>query len=229
MCESIIGERNKKNLIKPNSEIEQKKTYEEPTEEKKSNDTMDYIRIPTNQSFTSEMLKKKKDDNSFKEKSTNYTNNLQQEKIKLKNYDPLKDLKLSDINLYNSNASSSIQEELNPKMNPLLNSDIINVDYQNKVENNKPTNNGNSFIQKTNINNNNINNNNFNINGFYGFNNQNYALRNNNLKNISISDSQATQSSMINIPKRDQAPLSLSISIINFNNFSSDESRVIAP
>ena len=210
MCESIIGERNKKNLIKPNSAIEQKKTYEEPTEEKKSNDTMDYIRIPTNQSFTSEMLKKKKDDNSFKEKSTNYTNNLQQEKIKLKNYDPLKDLKLSDINLYNSNASSSIQEELNPKMNPLLNSDIINVDYQNKVENNKPTNNGNSFIQKTNINNNNINNNNFNINGFYGFNNQNYALRNNNLKNISISDSQATQSSMINIPKRDQAPLSLS-------------------
>jgi len=210
MCESIIGGRNKKNLIKPNSAIEQKKTYEEPTEEKKSNDTMDYIRIPTNQSFTSEMLKKKKDDNSFKEKSTNYTNNLQQEKIKLKNYDPLKDLKLSDINLYNSNASSSIQEELNPKMNPLLNSDIINVDYQNKVENNKPTNNGNSFIQKTNINNNNINNNNFNINGFYGFNNQNYALRNNNLKNISISDSQATQSSMINIPKRDQAPLSLS-------------------
>ena len=210
ICESIIGERNKKNLIKPNSAIEQKKTYEEPTEEKKSNDTMDYIRIPTNQSFTSEMLKKKKDDNSFKEKSTNYTNNLQQEKIKLKNYDPLKDLKLSDINLYNSNASSSIQEELNPKMNPLLNSDIINVDYQNKVENNKPTNNGNSFIQKTNINNNNINNNNFNINGFYGFNNQNYALRNNNLKNISISDSQATQSSMINIPKRDQAPLSLS-------------------
>ena len=210
MCESIIGERNKKNLIKPNSAIEQKKTYEEPTEEKKSNDTMDYIRIPTNQSFTSEMLKKKKDDNSFKEKSTNYTNNLQQEKIKLKNYDPLKDLKLSDINLYNSNASSSIQEELNPKMNPLLNSDIINVDYQNKIENNKPTNNGNSFIQKTNINNNNINNNNFNINGFYGFNNQNYALRNNNLKNISISDSQATQSSMINIPKRDQAPLSLS-------------------
>ena len=210
MCESIIGERNKKNLIKPNSAIEQKKTYEEPTEEKKSNDTMDYIRIPTNQSFTSEMLKKKKDDNSFKEKSTNYTNNLQQEKIKLKNYDPLKDLKLSDINLYNSNASSSIQEELNPKMNPLLISDIINVDYQNKVENNKPTNNGNSFIQKTNINNNNINNNNFNRNGFYGFNNQNYALRNNNLKNISISDSQATQSSMINIPKRDQAPLSLS-------------------
>ena len=210
MCKSIIGERNKKNLIKPNSAIEQKKTYEEPTEEKKSNDTMDYIRIPTNQSFTSEMLKKKKDDNSFKEKSTNYTNNLQQEKIKLKNYDPLKDLKLSDINLYNSNASSSIQEELNPKMNPLLNSDIINVDYQNKVENNKPTNNGNSFIQKTNINNNNINNNNFNRNGFYGFNNQNYALRNNNLKNISISDSQATQSSMINIPKRDQAPLSLS-------------------
>ena len=210
MCESIIGERNKKNLIKPNSAIEQKKTYEEPTEEKKSNDTMDYIRIPTNQSFTSEMLKKKKDDNSFKEKSTNYTNNLQQEKIKLKNYDPLKDLKLSDINLYNSNASSSIQEELNPKMNPLLNSDIINVDYQNKVENNKPTNNGNSFIQKTNINNNNINNNNFNRNDFYGFNNQNYALRNNNLKNISISDSQATQSSMINIPKRDQAPLSLS-------------------
>ena len=210
ICESIIGERNKKNLIKPNSAIEQKKTYEEPTEEKKSNDTMDYIRIPTNQSFTSEMLKKKKDDNSFKEKSTNYTNNLQQEKIKLKNYDPLKDLKLSDINLYNSNASSSIQEELNPKMNPLLNSDIINVDYQNKVENNKPTNNGNSFIQKTNINNNNINNNNFNRNGFYGFNNQNYALRNNNLKNISISDSQATQSSMINIPKRDQAPLSLS-------------------
>ena len=210
MCESIIGERNKKNLIKPNSAIEQKKTYEEPTEEKKSNDTMDYIRIPTNQSFTSEMLKKKKDDNSFKEKSTNYTNNLQQEKIKLKNYDPLKDLKLSDINLYNSNASSSIQEELNPKMNPLLNSDIINVEYQNKVENNKPTNNGNSFIQKTNINNNNINNNNFNRNGFYGFNNQNYALRNNNLKNISISDSQATQSSMINIPKRDQAPLSLS-------------------
>ena len=210
MCESIIGERNKKNLIKPNSAIEQKKTYEETTEEKKSNDTMDYIRIPTNQSFTSEMLKKKKDDNSFKEKSTNYTNNLQQEKIKLKNYVPLKDLKLSDINLYNSNASSSIQEELNPKMNPLLNSDIINVDYQNKVENNKPTNNGNSFIQKTNINNNNINNNNFNINGFYGFNNQNYALRNNNLKNISISDSQATQSSMINIPKRDQAPLSLS-------------------
>ena len=209
ICESIIGERNKKNLIKPNSAIEQKKTYEEPTEEKKSNDTMDYIRIPTNQSFTSEMLKKKKDDNSFKEKSTNYTNNLQQEKIKLKNYDPLKDLKLSDINLYNSNASSSIQEELNPKMNPLLNSDIINVDYQNKVENNKPTNNGNSFIQKTNINNNNINNNNFNRNGFYGFNNQNYALRNN-LKNISISDSQATQSSMINIPKRDQAPLSLS-------------------
>ena len=209
MCKSIIGERNKKNLIKPNSAIEQKKTYEEPTEEKKSNDTMDYIRIPTNQSFTSEMLKKKKDDNSFKEKSTNYTNNLQQEKIKLKNYDPLKDLKLSDINLYNSNASSSIQEELNPKMNPLLNSDIINVDYQNKVENNKPTNNGNSFIQKTNINNNNINNNNFNRNGFYGFNNQNYALRNN-LKNISISDSQATQSSMINIPKRDQAPLSLS-------------------
>ena len=208
ICESIIGERNKKNLIKPNSAIEQKKTYEEPTEEKKSNDTMDYIRIPTNQSFTSEMLKKKKDDNSFKEKSTNYTNNLQQEKIKLKNYDPLKDLKLSDINLYNSNASSSIQEELNPKMNPLLNSDIINVDYQNKVENNKPTNNGNSFIQKTNINNNNINN--FNRNGFYGFNNQNYALRNNNLKNISISDSQATQSSMINIPKRDQAPLSLS-------------------
>ena len=210
MCESIIGGRNKKNLIKPNSAIEQKKTYEEPTEEKKSNDTMDYIRIPTNQSFTSEMLKKKKDDNSFKEKSTNYTNNLQQEKIKLKNYDPLKDLKLSDINLYNSNASSSIQEELNPKMNPLLNSDIINVDYQNKVENNKPTNNGNSFIQKTNINNNNINNNNFNRNDFYGFNNQNYALRNNNLKNISISDSQATQSSMINIPKRDQAPLSLS-------------------
>ena len=210
ICESIIGERNKKNLIKPNSAIEQKKTYEEPTEEKKSNDTMDYIRIPTNQSFTSEMLKKKKDDNSFKEKSTNYTNNLQQEKIKLKNYDPLKDLKLSDINLYNSNASSSIQEELNPKMNPLLNSDIINVDYQNKVENNKPTNNGNSFIQKTNINNNNINNNDFNRNGFYGFNNQNYALRNNNLKNISISDSQATQSSMINIPKRDQAPLSLS-------------------
>ena len=210
ICESIIGERNKKNLTKPNSAIEQKKTYEEPTEEKKSNDTMDYIRIPTNQSFTSEMLKKKKDDNSFKEKSTNYTNNLQQEKIKLKNYDPLKDLKLSDINLYNSNASSSIQEELNPKMNPLLNSDIINVDYQNKVENNKPTNNGNSFIQKTNINNNNINNNNFNRNGFYGFNNQNYALRNNNLKNISISDSQATQSSMINIPKRDQAPLSLS-------------------
>ena len=210
MCESIIGERNKKNLIKPNSAIEQKKTYEEPTEEKKSNDTMDYIRIPTNQSFTSEMLKKKKDDNSFKEKSTNYTNNLQQEKIKLKNYDPLKDLKISDINLYNSNASSSMQEELNPKMNPLLNSDIINVDYQNKVENNKPTNNGNSFIQKTNINNNNINNNNFNRNGFYGFNNQNYALRNNNLKNISISDSQATQSSMINIPKRDQAPLSLS-------------------
>ena len=210
MWESIIGGRNKKNLIKPNSAIEQKKTYEEPTEEKKSNDTMDYIRIPTNQSFTSEMLKKKKDDNSFKEKSTNYTNNLQQEKIKLKNYDPLKDLKLSDINLYNSNASSSIQEELNPKMNPLLNSDIINVDYQNKVENNKPTNNGNSFIQKTNINNNNINNNNFNRNGFYGFNNQNYALRNNNLKNISISDSQATQSSMINIPKRDQAPLSLS-------------------
>jgi len=210
ICESIMGERNKKNLIKPNSAIEQKKTYEEPTEEKKSNDTMDYIRIPTNQSFTSEMLKKKKDDNSFKEKSTNYTNNLQQEKIKLKNYDPLKDLKLSDINLYNSNASSSIQEELNPKMNPLLNSDIINVDYQNKVENNKPTNNGNSFIQKTNINNNNINNNNFNRNGFYGFNNQNYALRNNNLKNISISDSQATQSSMINIPKRDQAPLSLS-------------------
>ena len=209
MCESIIGERNKKNLIKPNSAIEQKKTYEEPTEEKKSNDTMDYIRIPTNQSFTSEMLKKKKEDNSFKEKSTNYTNNLQQEKIKLKNYDPLKDLKLSDINLYNSNASSSIQEELNPKMNPLLNSDIINEDYQNKVENNKPTNNGNSFIQKTNINNN-INNNNFNRNGFYGFNNQNYALRNNNLKNISISDSQATQSSMINIPKRDQAPLSLS-------------------
>ena len=209
MCESIIGERNKKNLIKPNSAIEQKKSYEEPTEEKKSNDTMDYIRIPTNQSFTSEMLKKKKDDNSFKEKSTNYTNNLQQEKIKLKNYDPLKDLKLSDINLYNSNASSSIQEELNPKMNPLLNSDIINVDYQNKVENNKPTNNGNSFIQKTNINNN-INNNDFNRNGFYGFNNQNYALRNNNLKNISISDSQATQSSMINIPKRDQAPLSLS-------------------
>ena len=208
MCESIIGGRNKKNLIKPNSAIEQKKTYEEPTEEKKSNDTMDYIRIPTNQSFTSEMLKKKKDDNSFKEKSTNYTNNLQQEKIKLKNYDPLKDLKLSDINLYNSNASSSIQEELNPKMNPLLNSDIINVDYQNKVENNKPTSNGNSFIQKTNINNNNINN--FNRNGFYGFNNQNYALRNNNLKNISISDSQATQSSMINIPKRDQAPLSLS-------------------
>ena len=213
MCESIIGERNKKNLIKPNSAIEQKKTYEEPTEEKKSNDTMDYIRIPTNQSFTSEMLKKKKDDNSFKEKSTNYTNNLQQEKIKLKNYDPLKDLKLSDINLYNSNASSSIQEELNPKMNPLLNSDIINVDYQNKVENNKPTNNGNSFIQKTNINNNNINNNNFNRNGFYGFNNQNYSLRNNNLKNISISDSQATQSSMINIPKRDQAPLSLSNAI----------------
>ena len=213
ICESIIGERNKKNLIKPNSAIEQKKTYEEPTEEKKSNDTMDYIRIPTNQSFTSEMLKKKKDDNSFKEKSTNYTNNLQQEKIKLKNYDPLKDLKLSDINLYNSNASSSIQEELNPKMNPLLNSDIINVDYQNKVENNKPTNNGNSFIQKTNINNNNINNNNFNRNGFYGFNNQNYALRNNNLKNISISDSQATQSSMINIPKRDQAPLSLSNAI----------------
>ena len=213
MCESIIGGRNKKNLIKPNSAIEQKKTYEEPTEEKKSNDTMDYIRIPTNQSFTSEMLKKKKDDNSFKEKSTNYTNNLQQEKIKLKNYDPLKDLKLSDINLYNSNASSSIQEELNPKMNPLLNSDIINVDYQNKVENNKPTNNGNSFIQKTNINNNNINNNNFNRNGFYGFNNQNYALRNNNLKNISISDSQATQSSMINIPKRDQAPLSLSNAI----------------
>ena len=212
MCKSIIGERNKKNLIKPNSAIEQKKTYEEPTEEKKSNDTMDYIRIPTNQSFTSEMLKKKKDDNSFKEKSTNYTNNLQQEKIKLKNYDPLKDLKLSDINLYNSNASSSIQEELNPKMNPLLNSDIINVDYQNKVENNKPTNNGNSFIQKTNINNNNINNNNFNRNGFYGFNNQNYALRNN-LKNISISDSQATQSSMINIPKRDQAPLSLSNAI----------------
>ena len=210
ICESIIGERNKKNLTKPNSAIEQKKTYEEPTEEKKSNDTMDYIRIPTNQSFTSEMLKKKKDDNSFKEKSTNYTNNLQQEKIKLKNYDPLKDLKLSDINLYNSNASSSIQEELNPKMNPLLNSDIINVDYQNKVENNKPTNNGNSFIQKTNINNNNINNNNFNRNDFYGFNNQNYALRNNNLKNISISDSQATQSSMINIPKRDQAPLSLS-------------------
>ena len=195
ICESILGP---KTEIKPkpsNDKIAPQKPVNNFQDDENSDDTMDYVKVPTNQSFNSEMMKKKFEDNS-----TNDSNNLR-EKIKTKNYEQNNNLNsTTDTNLTKSNVSSNYQEETTPKMNPLLNSDYNNKINQNNNDNVQTVNNGNTFINTSSRLNNNSNSN-------EGFSN-NY--QNSSKINVSLHESQITQSAYINIPKQDQKPISVS-------------------
>ena len=81
ICESITGAKNETKTKPLNNNISPIKLVNNFQEDEKSDDTMDYVKIPTNQSLNSEMMKKK-----FEDKSTNDTNNLR-EKIKTQNYE----------------------------------------------------------------------------------------------------------------------------------------------
>ena len=143
ICESITGAKNETKTKPLKNNISPKKPVYNFQEDEKSDDTMDYVKIPTNQSLNSEMMKKK-----FEDKSTNDTNNLR-EKIKTQNYEQINDLNnITDINLNKTNVSSNYQEETIPKINPLLNSDYNNKINQNNNDNTKNLNNGNSFMNK---------------------------------------------------------------------------------
>ena len=199
ICESIFGTKTELKTKPPNNKIATQKPINNFQDDEKSDDTMDYVKVPVDQSFNSEMMKKKFEDNS-----TNDTNNLR-EKIKTKNNEQNNNLNsTTDINLTKSNVSSNYQEEMIPK-NPLLNSDCNNKINQNNNDNVKTVNNGNTFINTSSRINNNSNSN-------IGFsnNNQNNIIKNSSKINVSLHESKMTQSAYINIPKQDQKPISVS-------------------
>jgi hypothetical protein len=201
ICESITGAKNEAKIKPLNKNISPKKPVNNFQEDEKSDDTMDYVKIPTNQSLNSEMMKKK-----FEDKSTNDTNNLR-EKIKTQNYEQINDLNnITDINLNKTNVSSNYQEETTPKMNPLLNSDYNNKINQNNNDNTKNLNNGNSFMNTSSR----LNNNNSNSVGGFSNNYKNNIIKNSNKINVSMHESHLTQSAYINIPKQEQKPISIS-------------------
>ena len=201
ICESITGAKNEAKTKPLKNNISPKKPVYNFQEDEKSDDTMDYVKIPTNQSLNSEMMKKK-----FEDKSTNDTNNLR-EKIKIQNYEQINDLNnITDINLNKTNVSSNYQEETTPKMNPLLNSDYNNKIKQNNNDNTKNLNNGNSFMNTSSR----LNNNNSNSVGGFSNNYQNNIIKNSNKINVSMHESHLTQSAYINIPKQEQKPISIS-------------------
>ena len=201
ICESITGAKNETKTKPLNKNISPKKPVYNFQEDEKSDDTMDYVKIPTNQSLNSEMMKKK-----FEDKSTNDTNNLR-EKIKTQNYEQINDLNnITDINLNKTNVSSNYQEETTPKMNPLLNSDYNNKINQNNNDNTKNLNNGNSFMNTSSR----LNNNNSNSVGGFSNNYKNNIIKNSNKINVSMHESHLTQSAYINIPKQEQKPISIS-------------------
>ena len=201
ICESITGAKNETKTKPLNKNISPKKPVNNFQEDEKSDDTMDYVKIPTNQSLNSEMMKKK-----FEDKSTNDTNNLR-EKIKIQNYEQINDLNnITDINLNKTNVSSNYQEETTHKMNPLLNSDYNNKINQNNNDNTKNLNNGNSFMNTSSR----LNNNNSNSVGGFSNNYKNNIIKNSNKINVSMHESHLTQSAYINIPKQEQKPISIS-------------------
>jgi len=201
ICESITGAKNETKTKPLKNNISPKKPVNNFQEDEKSDDTMDYVKIPTNQSLNSEMMKKK-----FEDKSTNDTNNLR-EKIKTQNYEQINDLNnITDINLNKTNVSSNYQEETTPKMNPLLNSDYNNKINQNNNDNTKNLNNGNSFMNTSSR----LNNNNSNSVGGFSNNYKNNIIKNSNKINVSMHESHLTQSAYINIPKQEQKPISIS-------------------
>ena len=201
ICESITGAKNEAKTKPLKNNISPKKPVYNFQEDEKSDDTMDYVKIPTNQSLNSEMMKKK-----FEDKSTNDTNNLR-EKIKIQNYEQINDLNnITDINLNKTNVSSNYQEETTPKMNPLLNSDYNNKINQNNNDNTKNLNNGNSFMNTSSR----LNNNNSNSVGGFSNNYKNNIIKNSNKINVSMHESHLTQSAYINIPKQEQKPISIS-------------------
>ena len=201
ICESITGAKNETKTKPLNNNISPIKLVNNFQEDEKSDDTMDYVKIPTNQSLNSEMMKKK-----FEDKSTNDTNNLR-EKIKIQNYEQINDLNnITDINLNKTNVSSNYQEETIPKMNPLLNSDYNNKINQNNNDNTKNLNNGNSFMNTSSQ----LNNNNSNSVGGFSNNYKKNIIKNSNKINVSMHESHLTQSAYINIPKQEQKPISIS-------------------
>ena len=220
-CESISGKKNVKLINNPNRDlninIKTKKHDKkiESDDDKKSNDTMDYKNISMNASFNSEIRKKKQDNISTdeKEKTTNDTNNLQ-EKKELRKYIGSSDINPVENLDYKSEDSSFKQEEITPKINPLMNSDYINKINQSKHDNTKISKQrnsqiSNSFGMMTNSN----------RSMKYGYNNQLNQIsissrQNNNKINVSIHGSHISQSAYLNIPKPDNQPLTLS------NNFS---------
>ena len=211
ICESLLKRKEPKKTITSKKDIYPPKPVDDFKYDEKSNDTMDYVKIPLNQSYNSEMIKKKFEDNS-----TNDTNNLR-EKIKTKNYEQNNNININtDNNLNKSNVSSNYQEETTPKMNPLLNSDNINkINQNNKSDNVKTFNSGNSF-RNTPLG---INNNSNSTGGFSN-NYQNNIIKNSSKINVSLHESQMTQSAYINIPKQDQKPISVS-NIISSSLFES--------
>ena len=211
ICDSIFGNKTEIKSKSPNNKINTQKPVTNYQDDEKSDDTMDYVKIPTNQSFNSEMIKKKFEDNS-----TNDTNNLR-EKIKTKNYEQNNNIHINtDNNLNKSNVSSNYQEETTPKMNPLLNSDNINkINQNNNNDNVKTFNNGNSFKNTPSRINNNSN-----STGGFSNNYQNNIIKNSSKINVSLHESQMTQSAYINIPKQDQKPISAS-NIISSSLFES--------
>ena len=202
ICESLLKRKEPKKTITSKKDIYPPKPVDDFKYDEKSNDTMDYVKIPLNQSYNSEMIKKKFEDNS-----TNDTNN-QREKIIKKKYEQKNDLNTTDNNFTKSNISSNYQEETTPTVNPLLNSDNNNK-INKKNDYVKTSNNGNSFIYNSSRTNTNSN-----SSGVYSSNNQNNRIKNSNKINVSIHESRVSQSAYISIPKQDERPLSIS------NNFS---------
>ena len=202
ICESLLKRKEPKKTITSKKGIYPPKPVDDFKYDEKSNDTMDYVKIPLNQSYNSEMIKKKFEDNS-----TNDTNN-QREKIIKKKYEQKNDLNTTDNNFTKSNISSNYQEETTPTVNPLLNSDNNNK-INKKNDYVKTSNIGNSFIYNSSRTNTNSN-----SSGVYSSNNQNNRIKNSNKINVSIHESRVSQSAYISIPKQDERPLSIS------NNFS---------
>ena len=186
LCQSLIKRKEPKQTITSKKDIYPPKPVDDFKDDQKSNDTMDYIKIPLNQSYNSQMIKKKFEDNS-----TNDTNN-QREKIIKKKFEEKNDLNTTDNIFTKSNISSNYQEETTPNK--------INQ----KNDNVKTSNNGNSFIYNSSRTNTNSN-----SSGVYSSNNQNNRMKNSKI-NVSIHESHVSQSAYISIPKRDEKPLSIS-------------------
>ena len=215
ICNSYKKKGQTQKINQPSTTQTRKPQDNTPNEEveEKSNDTMDYQKIPLYQSFNSNTNIKKPDINSNdeKEKSTDYTN-LQQMNQELINNTSKK----LNINQNQSYISSNSQEGLSQNGSQAFNNNNYNLiqssqhskNYYNKSDQYK-------YPMDTSIG----GNNNIKQSGQYRFNNNiqkgsNIFIKNsNNSKiNVSIHESHVSKSAFLNVPNQDNDPM-ISISI----------------